>query len=130
MALTRQLVCAHCGRAFKAPMKPGPPPKYCSPAHRQRAHEQRHRADDAEALRRANEQIQALQARIQWLERDNRLLREELADTAAEYRRLHRKLNPLPPGSVDFSQPGIHVVGLEPEPEQPPKRGRRRSRDT
>jgi hypothetical protein len=129
MALTRQLVCAHCGRTFKAPMKPGPAPKYCSPAHRQRAHEQRHRGEGAEALQHAAEQVQALQARIQWLERDNRLLRDELTETAAEYRRLYRELHPLPPGSVDFSQPGIHVVGLEPESVQPPKRGRRRSRD-
>jgi hypothetical protein len=129
MALTRQLVCAHCGRTFTAPMKPGPPPKYCSPAHRQRAHEQRHRADDAAALRRANEQIQAYQASVRSLQADNRRLREALLEAEAEAARLYRELHPLPPGSVDYSQPGIHIVGLEPDAGQPPKRGWRRSRD-
>lgn len=129
MALTRQLVCAHCGRTFKAPMKPGPPPKYCSQAHRQRAHEQRHRADDAAALRRANEQLQAFQVSVRQLEADNRRLREALLEAETEAARLYRELHPLAPGSVDFSRPGIHIAGIEPEPEQPPKRGWRGSRE-
>lgn len=129
MALTRQLVCAHCERTFKAPIKPGPPPKYCSPAHRQRAHEQRHRADGAAALLRAAEQIQAHQANIRILEEQNRRLREALRETEAESARLYRELHPLQPGSVDYSQPNIHIVGLESEPERAPKRGWRRARD-
>jgi hypothetical protein len=123
MVRSRELVCAHCGRTFTAPYKPGPPPKYCSPAHRQRAHEQRHRSDDADALRRAAEQIQAYQASVRRLETENRRLREALREAEAEAVRLYRELHPLPPGSVDYSRPGIHIVGLEADAAPPAKRG-------
>ena len=40
-----RLVCEWCGEEFDRPHIKGPPPKYCRPSHRQRAHEQRHDTD-------------------------------------------------------------------------------------
>jgi hypothetical protein len=122
MARTRELECAHCGRTFKAPIKPGPLPKYCSPAHRQRAHEQRHRDDDATALRRAVEQIEAYQISVRQLEADNRRLREALAESEAEATRLYLETHPPPPHLA-------HLYGIDPtamaEPPASSARGRR-----
>ena len=39
--------CSWCGERFTAPRRPGPPPRYCRPSHRQRAYEARRRAGRA-----------------------------------------------------------------------------------
>jgi len=44
------LACAWCGRRFSAPGRRGPPPRYCSPSHRQRAYEARRRSTRADLL--------------------------------------------------------------------------------
>jgi hypothetical protein len=79
-------------------------------------------------LRRAVQEIAELRGHVNGLELDNRRLREALQEAEAEANRLYRELQPLPPGSVDYSQPGIHVVGIDSDLQQPTKRGWRRPR--
>lgn len=42
--MERQLRCAWCGVRFAVEQKPGRPPKYCRPSHRQRHYEARREA--------------------------------------------------------------------------------------
>jgi hypothetical protein len=105
MARSRTLVCAYCARPFVAPIKSGPPPRYCTPAHRQRAYEHRRAATKAGLAVAAVSEVGDLRARVRRLEYDNQRLRDELARVDAEARRLYRELHPLPPGAIDFSPP-------------------------
>jgi hypothetical protein len=95
MSATRTAQCASCGETFIVPRKPGPPPQYCSHAHRQRAYEARRGGSRAADLA---EEVKALRAHVRRLEYDNRRLREELTETGAEMSRLYRELHPTPPG--------------------------------
>jgi hypothetical protein len=97
MARMRTLECAYCGREFKAERKPGPPLRYCKPAHRQRAYEERRRAASNVARSAERDEIQELRARVRRLEHDNRRLREELTETTEETIRLRHELDPPPP---------------------------------
>jgi hypothetical protein len=117
--MTETRTCAYCGKEFRAKIRSGPPPKYCSQAHRQRAYKDRHRAAPPG-------QIEDLQARVRLLEYDNRQLRKALADAEAEVLRLDRELHPPGPGRE-------HLYCIDPTviPAEPPEssaRWRRGSR--
>lgn len=120
MPWTETRTCAYCGQDFRATIRSGPPPKYCSQAHRQRAYEHRRRTNDPE-------QISELEATVRRLEYDNRKLRQALAEAEAEALRLYNELHPRPPGHE-------HLYGIDPtvvpEPPAPPARWRRGRRGT
>jgi septal ring factor EnvC (AmiA/AmiB activator) len=102
----RTCICAYCGATFYTPLKPGPAARYCRPAHRQRAYEERRRARDAQDSTATTDEVQTLRTRVRLLELDNRKLRDELAETEAEMYRLNRELNPLPPGLAQLTAGG------------------------
>ena len=114
--MTEVWTCAYCGKEFRAKIRSGPPPKYCSQAHRQRAYQDRHRTAEPD-------QVEKLEARMRLLEYDNRELRKALADADAEVLRLDRELHPPGPGRE-------HLYGIDPtvipaEPSEPSARWRR-----
>jgi septal ring factor EnvC (AmiA/AmiB activator) len=113
--MTEVLTCAYCGKQFRAKIRSGPPPKYCSQAHRQRAYQQRKRTATPE-------QIEQLEARVRSLEYDNRKLRQALDDAEAYAQRLEDELRPPSPNRQ-------HLYGIDPTPipetTEPPARWRR-----
>jgi hypothetical protein len=119
--MTETRTCAYCGKEFRAKIRSGPPPKYCSQAHRQRAYQDRHRAAPPE-------QAEDLQARVRLLEYDNRQLREALAASEAEARRLYAELHPPPAGREHLY--GIDPTAIPAEPPEPPTRWRRGRRSS
>jgi hypothetical protein len=118
--MTEVRTCAHCGEEFRAKIRSGPPPKYCSQAHRQQAYRDRHRSAEPD-------QVEKLEARVRLLEYDNRQLRQALADSEAYALRLDQELHPRPPGRE-------HLYGIDPpaipEPAEPPTRWRRGRRSS
>jgi hypothetical protein len=120
MPVTEPRICAYCGQQFRAPIRSGPPPQYCSQAHRQRAYEKRRRTDDPARIRE-------LEARVRGLEYDNRKLRDALADAEAYARQLDAELHPRPASRE-------HPSGIDPAPApgppSPPPRWRRPRRGT
>lgn len=56
--------CAHCGETFTIQPGPGPEPIYCSPAHRQRAYEQRRRTGRSEEEQAMADELHASRARV------------------------------------------------------------------
>jgi hypothetical protein len=118
--MTEVRTCAYCGKEFRAKIRSGPPPKYCSQAHRQRAYHDRHRTAEPD-------QVEKLEARVRLLEYDNRQLRKALADAEAYAQRLDEELQPASPGRQ-------HLYGIDPtairEPPEPPTRRRRGRRSS
>lgn len=113
--------CAYCGQQFRAKIRPGPPPTYCSQAHRQRAYEQRRRTDDPVLIRE-------LETKVRLLEYDNRKLRQALADAEAHALRLEEELHPRPPGREHLYGIDSPAVPAElPAPAGRWRRGRRRT---
>lgn len=112
--------CTYCGEEFRATIRSGPPPQYCSHAHRQRAYEQRRRTDDPARIRE-------LEAMVRRLESDNRKLRQALADAEAHALRLDAELHPRPPDREDRF--GINPSAA-PEPPEPGPGWRRGGRTT
>ncbi len=113
----RSAVCAHCRQRFPIQRRPGPPPQYCSPAHRQRAYEARQATARADLRDAEFEELAALRRRVNLLERDNLLLRRELEDANAEL----SELRPVSPAIA-------RLVGREAPTPPPPARSRRRRR--
>jgi hypothetical protein len=113
--MTEVRTCAYCGKQFRAKIRSGPPPKYCSQAHRQRAYQDRRRTTEPD-------QVEKLEAQVRLLEYDNRQLRQALADAEADARRLYDELHPPRPGRE-------HLYGIDPtaipEPVEPTTRWRR-----
>ncbi|HVW80250.1 MAG TPA: hypothetical protein VG899_15515 [Mycobacteriales bacterium] len=109
------LTCAYCGKQFQAKIRSGPPPKYCSQAHRQRAYQDRRRTTEPD-------QVEKLEARVRLLEYDNRKLREALDASEAYAQQLEDQLRPPRPGRE-------HLYGIDPtaipEPPAPTTRWRR-----
>jgi hypothetical protein len=113
--VTETRTCAYCGKEFRAEIRSGPPPKYCSQAHRQRAYQDRHRTVPPD-------QIEDLHARVRLLEYDNRQLREALAEAEAVALRLYEELHSPRPGREHLY--GIDATAI-PEPPASSSRGRR-----
>jgi hypothetical protein len=118
--MTEVRTCAYCGKEFRAKIRSGPPPKYCSRAHRQRAYQDRHRTAEPD-------QVEKLEARVRLLEYDNRELRKALANAEAYAHRLDEELHPPSPSRQ-------HLYGIDPtaipEPPNPPARWRRGRRSS
>ena len=112
--------CAYCGEQFRAKIRSGPPPKYCSQAHRQRAYKDRHHAEP--------DQVEKLEARVRLLEYDNSRLRQALADSEAYALQLDEELHPRPAGREHLY--GIDLTAVPVEPPEPPGRWRRGRRGT
>lgn len=125
MARNRTLVCAYCAQPFVAPIKSGPPPRYCTPAHRQRAYEQRRRATDAAGNQRTVDEVSELQSRIRRVELENRKLRQALDAAEAEAARLHRELTPPTSGLAYLAGVAPTAAPDPPEPGSRWRRGRR-----
>jgi hypothetical protein len=114
--MTEVRTCAYCGKEFRAKIRSGPPPKYCSQAHRQRAYQDRHRTTEPD-------QIEKLEARVRLLEYDNRELRKALADAEAYAQRLDEELHPPSPGRQHLY--GIEPTAIQAEPPEASARWRR-----
>jgi hypothetical protein len=121
MAGTITTRCAFCGEPFTVPRRPGPEPTYCSPAHRQRAYEQRRRTTRSSEEHALAEEVNRLRARIRWLEHDNAELRRERDEATAEMIRLSNLVSPPSPGLTALTAP----PGTAPPTSEPPARQRR-----
>jgi hypothetical protein len=77
------LVCQYCGSTFGRAHNAGPIPRYCSAAHRQRAHEARRIADSARAQLAALGHSDAIAAAVHSAARLTEIAR--VADTGAKY---------------------------------------------
>jgi len=68
MSTDRSGVCAWCGSSFHRPSRRGPAPLYCSAAHRQAAHRDRHRPDPRRQSGSLVSELSALRSRVEVLE--------------------------------------------------------------
>ncbi|HVU74591.1 MAG TPA: hypothetical protein VHE83_16635 [Mycobacteriales bacterium] len=112
--------CAYCGERFELPpLRRGPRPSYCSPAHKQRAYEARRAATATAERLETRSELTRLRAKISRLERENLELRRERDEALDEI----AQLRPLPPHLA-------RLAGREPipppPPAPPPERRRRR----
>jgi hypothetical protein len=127
VSATRSGRCAYCGQSFTVARRPGPAPRYCSQAHRQRAYEIRRSSGRRSREDTLAEEVTRLRTQVRRLEYDNRRLREELTETSAEAGRLYRELHPAPPSLATIAgQPNPAAA----EPSQVPARKRRWTRTT
>lgn len=112
--------CAHCGERFDVERRPGPYPRYCSAAHKQRAYEQRQRDEHADERELLLHELARLRRQLARAERENANLQRVLAEADAELARLR----PVDPALA-------HLVRRDPAPAPPPStpsRLRRRRR--
>jgi hypothetical protein len=101
VSATRTGRCAYCGQPFTVARRPGPAPRYCSHAHRQRAYEIRRGTGRRSREATLTDEVNTLRAHVRRLEYDNRRLRDELDRTTTELNRLHHEVHP-PSAAPDY----------------------------
>jgi hypothetical protein len=113
--------CGYCGQPFPAPARRrGPTPRYCCPAHRQRAHQQRQRDRATTAPATDPAQVEMLEATVAGLHRQLAMMRQRNARLRHELERLRDELNRV--GTPEPTSPTMRrLAGLEPLPAPDPE---------